>query len=142
MYIINSARNCISSKRSFVYHQADRYTHLRCDDIRRTKCGDDMQPCRADDMPSLSAWIKKFQVRRLGIFWRYYPNLNHRILFAFIHHIKGQRNTPAVISDCLIFHPEIIRLVNFTLSVEAERRYSVFAVIKLVDSTCAVIPFV
>ena len=42
-----------------VYHQADRYTHLRCDDIRRTKFGDDMQPCRADDMPSLSAWIKK-----------------------------------------------------------------------------------
>ena len=28
------------------------------------------------DIPSLSAWIKKFQVRRLGIFWRRHPDLN------------------------------------------------------------------
>ena len=33
LYIINSERNCISSKRSFVYHQADRI-HTSCDDIR------------------------------------------------------------------------------------------------------------
>ena len=30
-----------------------------------------------DDIPLLSQWIKKFQVRRLGIFWQYHPNLNH-----------------------------------------------------------------
>ena len=31
---------------------------------------------KRDDIPSLSAWIKKFQVRRLGIFWRHHPDLN------------------------------------------------------------------
>ena len=65
-----NAKHCISSIPQelhiinfveVVYHQADRNAHLRCDDIRRTKCGDDMQPCRADDMPLLSQWIKKLR---------------------------------------------------------------------------------
>ena len=67
-YCINSAKNCISSKRSFVYHQADRNTHLRCDEIqRRLAAFDDIQPT-ADDIPSLSAWIKKSSFQRTRIF--------------------------------------------------------------------------
>ena len=56
LYIIN-AKHCISSSRQ--------NTHLRCDDIRMYASPkarhtfDDMQPCGADDIPSLSAWIKK-----------------------------------------------------------------------------------
>ena len=32
-----------------------------------------------DDMPLLSQWIKKFQVRRLGIFWRRHPESDRGI---------------------------------------------------------------
>ena len=32
-----------------------------------------------DDIPNLSAWIKKFQVRRLGSLWRRHPDLNRGI---------------------------------------------------------------
>ena len=58
VHIINSVRDCIASMRSIAYNQADKYTHLRCDYIRHTKCGDDMQPCWADDIPLLSQRIK------------------------------------------------------------------------------------
>ena len=51
-------RNCISSKRSFVYHQADRNTHLRCDGIQHGVAVLMIYTLTRDDIPSPSAWIK------------------------------------------------------------------------------------
>ena len=52
-----------------VYHQADRNTHLRCDDIQHGFAVLMICSLTVDDIPSLSAWIKKFLFRRTGIFW-------------------------------------------------------------------------
>ena len=68
MYIINSARNCISSRQSLVYHQADYYTHLRCDDIQPLRADEIQCAQHIDDIPSLSAWIKKSLFRKQGFF--------------------------------------------------------------------------
>ena len=53
-------RNCISSKRNFVYHQADSFlcTHkgvMRCNSL----CELMIYTLKRGDIPSLSAWIKK-----------------------------------------------------------------------------------
>jgi len=36
----------------------------------------------ADDIPLLSQWIKKFLFLRTGIFWPYFPILNHSSLIC------------------------------------------------------------
>ena len=72
LYIINSARNCISSKRSFVYHQADSFLCTPKGVMRYNTA----LPCwwytriLRDDIPSLSAWIKKERSNRFVLFWR------------------------------------------------------------------------
>ena len=63
--------NCISSKRSFVYHQADRNTHLRCDEMQHGIAVLMIYTLTRDDIPSLSAWIKKTDKSKLvGFFGR------------------------------------------------------------------------
>ena len=56
LYIINFVRSCISSLRKFLCTPKG---VMRYNDSNAI----------VDDMPLLSQWIKKFQVRRLGIFW-------------------------------------------------------------------------
>ena len=52
LYIINSARNCISPKRSFVYHHCERKYSLRLM----------VYTLKRYDIPLLSQWIKNRQV--------------------------------------------------------------------------------
>ncbi len=61
-------RNCISSMRKHCISSSRQYTHLRCDDIQHgfavlMRCS-----LTADDIPSLSAWIKKEASHRLASF--------------------------------------------------------------------------
>ncbi len=56
LHIINFVRSCISSSRQNV--------HLRCDDIQHGKAVSMICTLPRDDIPSLSAWIKKIPSQR------------------------------------------------------------------------------
>ncbi len=77
LYITNT-ECCISSiPQGIVYHQADRIYTLKRDDIpsfRRMI----YSPKGADDIPSLSAWIKKTTRLDLSFFWRRRRDLDSR----------------------------------------------------------------
>ena len=65
-------RNCISSRRSLVYHHCESYfyTHLKVWWDTTTELPLLMiYSLTADDIPLLSQWIKKSTSRNLSIFW-------------------------------------------------------------------------
>ena len=63
-------RNCISSTSlEVVYHQADRNAHLWCDEIQLGVAVLMIYTLTRDDIPSLSAWIKKHSFKRTSVFW-------------------------------------------------------------------------
>ena len=55
------------------------YTHLRCDEIQHGIAVLMIYTLKRDDIPSLSAWIKKHSFKRTSVFWRYHPDLNRGI---------------------------------------------------------------
>ena len=69
LHIINGDNRCISSKRNALHIIKPTYMHTSCDEIQHGYAVLMIYTLTRDDIPSLSAWIKKFQVRRLGIFW-------------------------------------------------------------------------
>ena len=74
----NNAKHCISSIPQELHIIKMKF----CISSSRQKCtpkGVMIYTLKRNDIPSLSAWIKKIQVRRLGIFWRRHPDLNRGI---------------------------------------------------------------